>query len=151
MYTIVMPKTLPPINLSLEEQTTLEELTTKGKTTPRIYKRARILLLSHSNSEHPISLEEIMKRTDVSRATVFNVRRAYKERGVDSVNEQPRSGRPSIFDGQVRAEITALACSQTPEGFSRWSLRMLKNRYIELHPEESVSYVQIGKILKKTS
>ena len=65
--------------------------------------------------------------------------------------EKPRSGRPSVFDGTTRAEITALACSQAPQGFARWSLRMLANRYVELHPEESISYVQISKILKKMS
>ena len=146
-----MPKILPPIELSPEDKTTLEKLSLKGNITPRIYKRVRVLLLSQPNSEVKITVEEIMKRADVSRATVFNVRRDYKERGIEAIYDLPRSGRPSVFDGATRAEITALACSQAPEGFARWSLRMLANRYIELHPEEPISYVQISKILKKTS
>lgn len=146
-----MPKILPPIPLSPQDKITLEELTSKGNVTPRIYKRARILLLCQASSEKTMTVEEIMERADVSRATVFNVRRDYKERGIDAIYDLPRPGRPSVFDGATRAEITALACSQAPQGFARWSLRMLADRYIELHPEESISHVQIGKILKKTS
>jgi transposase len=151
MYTVLMPKILPPIPLSPQDKITLEELTSKGNVTPRIYKRARILLLCQASSEKTMTVEEIMERADVSRATVFNVRRDYKERGIDAIYDLPRPGRPSVFDGATRAEITALACSQAPQGFARWSLRMLADRYIELHPEESISHVQIGKILKKTS
>jgi putative transposase len=146
-----MPKILPPIKLSPEDKITLEELTNKGNITPRIYKRARILLLSQANNEIPIPVEEIMKRADVSRATVFNVRRDYKQRGLNAIYDLPRPGRPSVFDGTTRAEITALACSQAPKGFSGWSLRMLANRYVELHPEESISHMQVSKILKKMS
>jgi putative transposase len=146
-----MPKILPPIQLSAQDKLMCEELTSKGNITPRIYKRARILLLCQASSEKTMTVEEIMERADVSRATVFNVRRDYKERGIDAIYDLPRSGRPSVFDGATRAEITALACSQAPQGFARWSLRMLANRYVELHPEESISYVQIGKILKKTN
>jgi putative transposase len=151
MYTVSMPKTFPPLELNAQDKITLENLTTKGNITPRIYKRARILLLSQADGEKTMTVAEIMKRADVSRATVFNVRRDYKERGIEAIYDLPRPGRPSVFDGATRAEITALACSQAPQGFARWSLRMLANRYVELHPEESISYVQIGKILKKTS
>lgn len=144
-----MPKRLTPITLTVEDRQKLEELTTKGSTTPRIYKRARILLLSDTHNSESLSLEETMRHCDVSRATVFNVREDFRERGLEALYEKPRSGRPSIFDGSTRAEITALACSQAPQGFARWSLRMLANRYVELYPEESISYVQVGKILKK--
>jgi putative transposase len=149
--TSIMPKLFAPIELKPQDKIMLEDLTSKGNITPRIYKRARILLLSQPNQEITMSVEEIMKLADVSRATVFNVRRDYKERGVDAIYELPRPGRPSVFAGAARAEITALACSQAPEGFARWSLRMLANRYVELHPEESISHVQISKILKKTN
>jgi putative transposase len=144
-----MPKKPAPFELSEADKTALEELREKGNITPRIYKRARVLLLSES-SQACLSTEEIMQRADVSRATVFNVRQDYRKRGIDAIYDLPRSGRPCVFDGATRAEITALACTQAPEGYAKWSLRMLANRYIELHPEESISYVQVSKILKKT-
>jgi putative transposase len=146
---LFMPKPTALFELAKADKIALEELTTKGKLTLRIYKRARVLLLSQ-NQEETLSTEEIMRRADVSRATVFNVRRDYRERGLEAIYELPRPGRPSVFDGTSRAEITALACSKAPEGYAKWSLRMLANRYIELHPEESISHVQVYKILKKT-
>ncbi len=68
-----MSKRLTPITLTVENRQKLEELTTKGSTTPRIYKRARILLLSDTNNPKPLKLEEIIEQSDVSRVTVFNV------------------------------------------------------------------------------
>jgi putative transposase len=144
-----MPKKYEPFELTEADKIALTEMTEKGEITPRIYKRARVLLLSQSKEEG-LSTEEIMKRADVSRATVFNVRRDYRDRGIEAVYELPRSGRPSVFDGAARAEVTAIACSTPPEGYAKWSLRMLAHRYVELNPDESISYVQVGIILKKT-
>jgi len=68
-----VPKILPPLKLKPQDKIFFENLTIKGNITPRIYKRARILFLSQASSEKTMTVEEIMKRADVSRATVFNV------------------------------------------------------------------------------
>ncbi|MGI8554986.1 MAG: helix-turn-helix domain-containing protein [Pyrinomonadaceae bacterium] len=47
--------------------------------------------------------------------------------------------------------MTALACSDTPAGRAKWSLRLLADKIIELEFCESISHAQVGKILKKTN
>ena len=59
-------------------------------------------------------------------------------------------GRPIEIDGQQRAKITALACSQPPEGYAQWSLRLLADKAIELGYVEEISHTEVRKILKKT-
>ena len=83
--------------------------------------------------------------------TVAAWRNNYKEQGLKCLEDAPRSGRPIEIDGVQRAKITALACSQAPEGHARWSLRLLADKVVELGYSESISHTQVGNILKKTS
>jgi hypothetical protein len=61
-----------------------------------------------------------------------------------------RSGRPIEIDGGQRAKITALACSDAPKGNSRWTLRLLADKAVELGYCEHLSHNHAGEILKKT-
>ncbi|QMW03452.1 helix-turn-helix domain-containing protein [Spirosoma foliorum] len=81
----------------------------------------------------------------VSEATVYNLRKRYLAEGLRSaLSEKPRPGQPSKFDKAAQAHLTALACSQAPEGRSRWTLRLLADRLVE-----SISYKTVGEQLKK--
>jgi hypothetical protein len=51
----------------------------------------------------------------------------------------------------IKRHLIALSCSKAPEGFARWSLRMLAGKMIELKHVENISYETIRKVLKKTS
>jgi len=53
-------------------------------------------------------------------------------------------------DGDFEAHLVALSCSEPPEGFARWSLRLLADRVVELNYIESISYETIRRVLKKT-
>ena len=63
----------------------------------------------------------------------------------------PNSARPRIFDGPGEAKLIALTCSPAPEGFARWSLRLLEEKVVELNIVEEASDNTIGRVLKKTS
>ena len=66
---------------------------------------------------------------DVSINTVANTRRQLVEEGFEATllrKYNPNSARPRIFDGASEAKLIALACSPAPEGFARWSLRLLE-------------------------
>ena len=54
-------------------------------------------------------------------------------------------------DGDLEAHLIALSCSKAPKGFSRWSLRMLADKAVELKYAESISYETVRKVLKKTN
>jgi putative transposase len=65
------------------------------------------------------------------------------------VREQTRLGRPIKFDGTARAKITALACSEAPEGYGQWTLRLLASKTVELGIVESIHHDTVGEMLKK--
>ena len=142
-----MPKKLYEVKLTLEERTELEQLTRKGEVQVRVYQRARILLLVDEGHKDA----EVMERVGVSRATVSRIRRRYGAEGLAAVRERPRPGRPHTFDGEVRAKLTALACSPAPEGRARWDLRLLADKAVELGYVETISHVTVGEVLKKTN
>jgi hypothetical protein len=62
----------------------------------------------------------------------------------------PNSARTRIFDGAAEAKLIALTCSPAPEGFARWSLRLLEEKVVELNIVKQVSDNTIGRTLKKT-
>ena len=83
--------------------------------------------------------------------TVSNICRRYVEEGLEAaINEKPRPGAPTVFDGKLKAKITALACSTPPEGRSQWSLRLLSDKAVELDLVDSISHEDVRRILKKT-
>jgi len=136
------------VKLGKKDQRALKHLTSKGKLSVRVYKRAQILLCAHEG----LSDAEIVKGVGVSDPTVKRIRKTYVEQGLKAaLEEAPRSGRPSIFDGTTRAKITALACSPAPQGYSQWSLRLLADKAVELKLVEGISHTEVGKILKKTN
>jgi putative transposase len=133
------------VKLSKKQRSQLLHLTKKGKAPPRVVRRARILLLAHEGLTDP----EIMTRLEISRATVRNIRLRFQTQGTNLVHEQARPGRPIKFDGTDRAKITALACSEAPEGYSQWTLRLLASKTVELGIVESIHHDTVGEMLKK--
>ena len=78
------------------------------------------------------------------------IRSRYKtERASGAIAEKTRFGRPPKLSPEERARITALACSTPPEGYARWSLRLLADRVVELELVSAVSHETVGVILKK--
>lgn len=136
------------VQLSPEEASELTRLTMQGKEPVRKVKRAHILLQANAGK----SDEAIAERVAVSIATVGRVRRAYASGGVPAaLTEKPRSGRPPGISGETRAKVTALACSTPPAGRSRWTLRLLAEKVVELGEDETISYPSVRTILKKTN
>jgi transposase len=125
----------------------LESLVAKGKLPARMFKRATGLL----ELDRGKTLQAVAETLGVCNITVSAWRDSYKKQGLKCLEDAPRSGRPVEIDGVQRAKITALACSEAPEGYARWSLRLLADKIVELGYCDRISYVQVGKILKKTS
>ena len=141
------------IKLSKKQRQQLQTLTSQGTNKVRCYKRAQILLLA--DERHPKggkTDEQIAEYLDLSLATVQRVRQRFVQEGLGSVlEEKPRPGRPPKFKGTERATITALACSEPPEGYARWSLRLLADRLVELELVDQISHDTVDRVLKKTT
>jgi transposase len=137
----------PLLTLTADQVVHLEQMLTKGTYQVRSLKRAQVLLHLHRGN----SPASVAQQAGVSLATVYNVANRYKqtEKLQDALEEKPRSGQPSKFDKAAEARLTALACSEPPEGHSRWTLRLLADTLVELQIVETISHQAVGERLKK--
>src|SRR5262249_34018514 len=135
------------VKLRKKDRDYLESLLAKGKLPAKMFKRATALL----ELDRGKTMQAVAETLGVSNVTVAAWRDSYKEQGLKCLEDAPRSGRPIKIDGTQRAKITALACSEAPEGHARWSLRLLAEKVVELGYSDRISHVQIGKMLKKTN
>jgi transposase len=136
------------IKLSTEEKIYLTNIVKKGSEKARKITRSQILLLCDKDT---MTQEEICAALSITSNTIRHVCERYLNEGLESaLQEKPRSGAPTIFDGKCKANITALACSKPPEGYSQWSLRLLADKAVELGFVEEISHTDVGRILKKT-
>lgn len=55
------------------------------------------------------------------------------------------------MDGDLVAKLVTLYCSEPPEGYTKWSLRLLADKLVELNYVESISHVSVRRALKKTN
>jgi transposase len=141
------------VKLSKVQREQLQELTSSGTIKVRKYKRARVLLLANEAHREGCKTDaEIVERVGISTPTIQRIRQRFVEEGLEAaLNEKPRPGKPKTFTGQQRAEITALACSDPPVGYKRWSLRLLARKLVELEMVDSISHVTVREVLKKTN
>lgn len=138
---------LPHVQLNETQRQELERLTASGTLSARVFKRARALLLLDKGKNMKVVADEL----SVSPSTVFNWRNRFHEEALAMLFDKPRSGRPIEIDGTAQAKITALACSEPPEGHARWDLRLLADKAVELGYCEHLSHTHAATILKKTS
>jgi hypothetical protein len=141
------------VRLSAEERAQLDELIRKGKRSAQLLRKARILLKADvSELGEGWSDSRIAEALDTSIATVERTRRQLVEEGFEAVLRRkynPNSARPRIFDGVAEAKLIALTLSPAPEGFARWSLRLLEEKVVELHIVERASDNTIARTLKR--
>ena len=135
------------LNLSETDRAYLQNLLKAGTLPVRIYKRA-LALLELDRGRTFTDAAQIVGVTNQTASTWVN---KYKESGLDFLIDKPRPGRPTVYDGLTRAKITALACSDAPEGYERWSLRLLADKAVELEIVDAISYGEVRLILKKTN
>jgi hypothetical protein len=142
------------VRLDAEERDRLNELIRKGKRSALLLTKARILLKADvSDAGDGWSDSRIAEALDTSIANVERTRRQLIEEGFEAVltrKYNPNSRRPRIFDGVAEAKLIALTLSPAPEGFARWSLRLLEEKVVELNIVEKASDNTIGRTLKKT-
>ena|SRR5438132_43905 len=153
-------RTAPEIKLSTEERAKLKKLVSSGTSPARVQTRARTLLLASERSvgsrggerRRANSNREIAQVLGVSERTVSRIRQRFIESGLDTaLHDRTRCGRPPTITGEVEAHLTMLACSSPPQGRSRWTLRLLADKMVELGYIEHISDVGVMKTLKKTN
>ena len=143
------------IKLSKEERTHLEELTKRKSVAAKKVIKARSLLLC-DESEHGSAWSDlkVMEATGIKPATLERLRARCCEVGPLQALERKPQAKPSrepIVTGDIEARLTALACSQAPDGRKRWNLKLLAEKAVELEIIDTISHETVRKALKKTT
>ena len=147
-----MPSLKYVIELSAQDQAELIDIVTKGKRPARTILRANILLASDRRNERYMTVSEISKAYHTTPTTVQTVRTSYCEKGLEATINRKKRETPPVpakVTGEVEAHVIALACGEPPKGYSRWTLRLLADKAVELGYIESISHATISTILKK--
>ena len=140
------------VKLTCEERQSLEKLISSGIAPARKLTRARILLKSDCSQGGPNwSYDAICDAFDVNAQTVTNIRKAYTEVGLEKAINRKKPEREYLhsLDGNAEAHLIALACGVAPDGYERWSLRLLQDRFVKLEIVSRISYETIRTTLKK--
>ncbi|NJK84182.1 MAG: helix-turn-helix domain-containing protein [Saprospiraceae bacterium] len=135
------------VSLTSEDRVELEEFLSKGSLRVRVQKRALALQLLNKG----MSYQDVSSHVGISHISLSKWAKRYKVDGLSMLYDKPRSGRPAGIRGEERAKVTALACTTPPEGYAKWSLRLLAERLVELDILENISHTEVGRILKKTN
>lgn len=140
------------VYLTEAERNKLKEISNKGKASAKIIKRANILLSLDENVGKVKTQAEIAQIYQCNPALVHTVAEQYIDSGLTRVITRKKRETPPIpskFTGEIEAQIIKLACSEPPEGHSRWSLQLLADETVRLKILDSVSDNGIRSILKK--
>jgi DNA-binding transcriptional ArsR family regulator len=143
-----------PVRLAQSEQEYLRQLIAAGTESARKLMHARILLKADQSDEGPAWVDEwIAEAVEVSQPTVSRVRKQYVEAGLEAAlnRRSPNREYQRKLDGEQEAHLIAVACSAPPEGYARWSLRLLADKLVELEVVEAISHQTVRRTLKKTN
>lgn len=142
------------VKLTTEERQHLQDFLKSNKCSHQENQRARILLKSdQSDGKKWLTDQEIADALDVVVQTVERTRKKFVEEGFEASLKNPKRKKPPHnlkIDGEVEAQILTLACSEAPAGRSRWTLRMIADKMVELELIDEISKSSVGNALKKT-
>jgi transposase len=135
------------VDLSIEERTYLQTLIKKGKRSASQIRRAHILLLANEEKTDTTIAETL----HIGLRTVERTRQKFVEGGVDwALSDRPKPAQQTKLDGKQEAFLIATACSNPPEGRTKWTMQLLADRLISLGIVESISDETVRRTLKKT-
>jgi transposase len=142
------------VRLDAAERQGLIDLVRTGKRAASTLIRARILLKADVGPQgEGWDDEEIAEALETSLSTIHRVRQAFVEEGLEEAlyRKKPTGRQYRKLDGDQEARLIALACSEAPEGRSRWTLRLLADKLVELQVVESIGPECVRTTLKKTT
>lgn len=138
------------VHLPEGERIELEQMLRSGISPAREQARARVLLLTDYSQCHHTDAQ-VAQAVMLSIQTVIRIRRRYLNGGLNlALHDKPRPGVAPKITGDVEAKLITLACSNPPDGRSRWTLRLLADQMVELGYINRISYVTVRDRLKKT-
>ncbi len=142
------------VTLTKEERDELSFIIQKGKHRSQKVLNALILLNTDKGEfqENRSKNEDISNILKISMRKIDRIKKCFVEEGLDIALNGTKGKRAYAkkADGDFEAHLVALSCSEPPEGFARWSLRLLADKIVELNYVDKISYETIRRVLKKT-
>ena len=142
------------VTLTPAEREYLKEIIGKGRQAAAKIRRAH-LLLAADEAEGGLKMtdEQIKRAYHVSLRTVERLRQRFVEEGFEVALQGKSTGGPQVIkiDGEVEAHLIALRLGPVPAGWSRWSMRLLAEKMVELEYVDSISHESVRQVLKKTN
>ncbi len=143
------------IKLTEEQQKSLQQVVSSGKATAREIQHAHVLLKTDEGAFGPSwTYAQIKEAFGGSDATIWSIRKRFNEKGLQAALERaPQPERPEKrkIDGEKEAYLIATACSKAPDGYVRWTYRLLADHMVELGYVDQISHQTVWTTLKKTN
>lgn len=134
------------IELTDEERQEVEGFIRRGRTNARTLTRAHIML----KDAEGWTIARLSETFNVSPATVSNVRQRYREGGIEAVlTDKKQLNRRRALSGAAEAMIVAVACSPVPDGHDHWTVRMIRDKIVEMGVVDQVSHGTVHNAMKK--
>ena len=141
------------VALTKEERDALEALSSKGKHSSQVVLNALILLGCDEGEHQPqrSTNEELSRVLNISMRKIDRVKSRFVLEGLDEALTKKKPDRiyDKKTDGDFEARLIDLSCSEPPEGYSRWSLRLLADKMVELEYVDTISHEAVRQVLKK--
>jgi len=144
------------IMLNEDQRKKLERFANTGTHSAKLIKRAKtILALDRSNKKDHLRINRICEQVGISREALNVIRKDFlASENAEAFLQRKKRETPPVapkLTGDVEARIIALACSEVPEGYAKWSLRVLSEKSVELGFVDELSHMSVQRILKKHS
>jgi len=142
------------IMLNEEQRTSLEKFAKNGVHNAHLITRAKtILALDRSNKKDYLRITRVSEQVGLSRQAIYDIRDAFLAApNIEAFLTRKKRETPPVepkVTGDVEAHIIALACSEPPKGYAKWSVRLLAKRSVELQIIDSLSHMSVERLLKK--
>ncbi len=142
------------VTLTNDERQELSSIIQKGKHRSQKVLNALILLNCDEGTyqEKRSKNEDVASILQISMRKIDRVKKCFVEQGLDIALNGTKGQRAyeKKADGDFEAHLIALSCGEPPEGFARWSLRLLADKVVELNYVDKISHETIRRVLKKT-
>ncbi len=142
------------VTLTQKEREELLSITKGGMHSSKKVIHSLILLnCDEGKFSKKVNNEEVARVLKIGSRTIDRLKKKFVEEGFEAALENRPTTRvyKRKADGDVEAHLVALSCSKAPKGFTRWSLRLLADKMIELEYVDDISHETVRRVLKKTN
>jgi len=142
------------ITLSAKERQALESFAGKGEHNVHLVRRAKVILaLDRGGKKDHLRITRISDKLELSRQAIYDIRDNFLESdSIETFLTRKKRETPPVpakITGEVEAQIVAIACSEPPKGYARWTVRLISEKTAELCIAAGIGKTAVNNLLKK--